>query len=163
MIRHLLNFLLWILPPSRLFWFRKLLLTCGGIRVGERVSICGRGWVYGRGVLCFGDRTWASPGVIFYTHPDAPISVGHDCDIGPGVEFIPGSHDIGSRLRRAGSGWARPITVGNGCWIGAKSIILGGVHLGDGCIVAAGSVVTKDVLSNSMVAGVPARTKRQLP
>lgn len=130
--------------------------------MGANVSVCGRGWLYGRGLLCIGSNTWLSPGVIFYTHLDAPIVIGANCDIGPAVEFIPGGHVIGSASRRAGSGTANPISIGNGCWIGAKSIILGGVNIGDGCIVAAGAVVTCDVPPNCLVAGVPARVKRQL-
>ncbi len=104
----------------------------------------------------------AKPGVIIYTHLEAPIVIGANCDIGPGVEFIPGSHDIGTASRRAGRGTAHPITVGNGCWIGARSVILGGVSIGDGCIVAAGAVVTQNVAPHTLVAGVPARVKRQL-
>ena len=89
--------------------------------------------------------------------------IGDRCDIGPGVEFVPGSHTIGNASRRAGFGTAKPIFVGNGCWLGAKSIILGGVKIGDGCVVAAGAVVIHDVPPNTLVAGVPARVKRQLP
>ncbi|WP_371318771.1 DapH/DapD/GlmU-related protein [Pseudomonas gingeri] len=54
------------------------------------------------------------------------------------------------------------MTVGAGCWLGAKSLVLGGVSIGEGAIVAAGSVVTRDVAPNTMVAGVPAVLKRQL-
>ena len=64
--------------------------------------------------------------------------------------------------RRAGEGTARPIEIGDGCWIGARSVILGGVRIGAGCVVAAGSVVTRDVPDNVLVAGVPACIKRQL-
>ncbi len=131
--------------------------------MGIGVSVCGRGWIYGRGRLHLADNTWLSPGVIFYTHVDAQIVIGKNCDIGPAVEFIPGSHIIGDNLRRAGIGIARPITVGDGCWIGAKSMILGGVNIGEGCVIAAGAVVTNDLPPNTLVAGVPARVKRRLP
>jgi maltose O-acetyltransferase len=53
--------------------------------------------------------------------------------------------------------------VGNGCWVGAKSVILGGVTIGDGAIIAAGAVVTRDVPAHTLVAGVPAVVKRQMP
>lgn len=112
--------------------------------------------------MAIGVHTWLSPGVVIHSHLEAPIVIGERCDIGPGVEFIPGSHIIGTSLRRAGSGIAKPISIGNGCWLGAKSIILGGVNIGDGCVVAAGAVVTQSVPPNSLVAGVPARIKRQL-
>ena len=55
-----------------------------------------------------------------------------------------------------------PVIVGNDVWVGANSTILPGVTIGDFCVVAAGSVVTKDVPSGSLVAGVPATIKKKL-
>lgn len=162
-IRHLVNIFLSWLPPSKLFRLRYYFLVLSDIDIQHSTSFCGRSWIYGRGRLHIGSETWLSPGVIVHTHVDADIHIGDRCDIGPGVEFIPGSHLIGNSSRRAGEGTAKPITVGNGCWIGAKSIILGGVNIGEGCIIAAGTVVTQSVPPNSLVAGVPARIKRQLP
>ena len=54
------------------------------------------------------------------------------------------------------------IVVGDGVWIGARATILPGVQIGDGAVVAAGAVVTRDVAANSLVAGVPAKTIREL-
>lgn len=48
-------------------------------------------------------------------------------------------------------------TIEDGCWIGSRAMIMQGLHLGEGCIVAAGSVVTKDVPAYAIVAGVPAQ------
>lgn len=162
MIRHLLNFILRWLPPSRLFALRRWLLLRAGVDLADGVCYCGGGWIYGAGQLQIGKSTWLSPGCIFHTHQTAVISIGERCDIGPGVEFILGGHSIGGGERRAGAGTARSIEVGDGCWIGARSVILGGVRIGHGCVIAAGSVVTRDVPSNTMVAGVPARYKRNL-
>jgi acetyltransferase-like isoleucine patch superfamily enzyme len=103
-----------------------------------------------------------SPGVVFHSHTDATITIGERCDIGAGVTFIPGGHAIGSSERRAGAGFAKPIEIGDGTWIGAHSVILGGVRVGAGCIVAAGSVVTRNLPDNTLAAGVPAIVKRQL-
>jgi maltose O-acetyltransferase len=52
--------------------------------------------------------------------------------------------------------------INDGCWIGAGSRILGGVNIGPGAVVAAGSIVTCDVPANVLVAGVPARVKKNL-
>ena len=54
----------------------------------------------------------------------------------------------------------RPVYIGNDVWIGDRALILPGVHVGDGSIIAAGAVVTKDVPPYSIVAGVPARKIR---
>jgi acetyltransferase-like isoleucine patch superfamily enzyme len=52
---------------------------------------------------------------------------------------------------------ARPIRIGNGVWIGAQALILSGVTIADGAIIAAGSVVREDVAPNTIVGGVPAK------
>lgn len=160
MLRHLINLLLWPLPPSRLFALRRILLRLAGIDLADRVSVCGQGWFLGPGRVCIGSDTWLSPRVILYTHADAPISIGAACDIGPFVRILTGSHGIGPAQRRAGAGTARPVSIGAGCWIGANTLVLGGSTIGAGTIVAAGSVVTGDLPANCLAAGVPARVKR---
>jgi maltose O-acetyltransferase len=161
MLRHLVNLFLSPLPPTRLFGLRRLFLAIGRVDVGKHAAVCGRGWIFGRGKLRIGDESWVSPGVVFYTHLDAPIMIGARCDVGPAVEFVTGGHDIGDSDRRAGRGTARSIVVNDGCWIGAGCVILGGVTIGSGAVVAAGSVVTSDVPENVLVAGVPAIVKKQ--
>ena len=163
MLRHLVNLLLAALPPSRWFALRAFLLRRCGVDAQRDTSVCGRGWIYGRGELHIGHGTWLSPQVVFYTHPQAPIRIGDDCDIGPGAEFITGSHEIGPAQRRAGTGRAAPITVGRGTWIGAGVRVLGGVEIGEGCVVAAGAVVTESLPPHSLAAGVPATARKALP
>lgn len=130
--------------------------------IQDGARLCGRSWVYGRGHLSIGPDTWISPGGEFFTSPDATIEIGRNCDIGPGCSFITGSHEIGGPKRRAGRGWASPIRVESGCWIGAKSILLGGVTIGPGSVLAAGSVVVKSVNGGYLAAGVPAKQKKEL-
>ena len=57
---------------------------------------------------------------------------------------------------------ALPITVGNSVWFGAGVIVLGGVTIGDNTVIAAGSIVTKDIPSNVIAAGVPCRVIREI-
>jgi acetyltransferase-like isoleucine patch superfamily enzyme len=82
------------------------------------------------------------------------ISIGHDAAIGPDV-FIrdSDSHAIVGSSRPS----TLPIVIGDHVWIGARALILKGVSIGDGAIVAAGSVVTRDVAPGTLVAGSPAR------
>ncbi|MGE4409799.1 MAG: DapH/DapD/GlmU-related protein [Sphingobium sp.] len=88
--------------------------------------------------------------------------IGNNVNIGPFVKFLTDSHEISYKNRRAGKGTVQSIVVEDGAWIGAGSIILGGVTVGYGAIVAAGSVVTKNVPANAIVAGNPARIIRNL-
>lgn len=61
-------------------------------------------------------------------------------------------------------GWedAQPIVIGNNVWIGAQSIVLGGVTIGDNCVIAAGSVVTKNIPANTLAMGSPCRAVREI-
>ena len=90
------------------------------------------------------------------------VTIGSHVAIGPFVRLITDTHEIGPSDHRAGRFRADPITVGDGCWIGAGSIIVAGVNIGSGAVIAAGSVVTKDVAANTLVGGSPARLIRAL-
>jgi len=162
MIRHFVNLILLRLPPTRLFGLRSALLRFAKIDMAQGARMCGGGWIYGGGRVSIGANSWLSPGCTIYSHTDAAIDIGANCDIGPQVVFVTGSHEQGTAGRRAGTGTAESIRIGHGCWIGARSTILGGVEIGDGCIVAAGAVVTESLPPNVLAAGVPAVVKRPL-
>lgn len=85
---------------------------------------------------------------------DAFIKIGNNVAIGPNVTIFGAGHDY-SKLELPDT--AKTVTVGNNVWIGGNSTILQGVTIGDGAIVAGGSVVSKDVEAWSIVAGVPAK------
>lgn len=87
----------------------------------------------------------------------ASITLGNNVFVGPFTGFYTGAHPLDIKRRNAGLEWAKPITVGDSCWFGANCSIMPGVTIGKGCVIAAGSVVTKDVPDNSLVAGVPAK------
>ena len=85
------------------------------------------------------------------------VTIGDDVRVGPGTRFLAGGHDVSDASFKETGGDLR---VGNGCWIGAAALVLAGVDLGDGSVVAAGSVVTRSVPANAVVAGAPARVIR---
>ena len=58
--------------------------------------------------------------------------------------------------------YARPITIGDNCWIAGNVTICGGVTIGEGCVIGAGSVVTRDIPANSLAVGVPCRVIREI-
>lgn len=90
------------------------------------------------------------------------VLIGNRVSIGPFVRLISDTHEVGNSARRAGRNVFLPITIGDGTWIGASVTVVGGVSIGKGCIVAAGSIVTSDVPDNILVGGVPARAIRHL-
>nr|WP_016951919.1 acyltransferase [Anabaena sp. PCC 7108] len=93
---------------------------------------------------------------------DAAIIIGDNCMIGPQAQLISTNHDYLSKntlIRDQGMGGIskKGINIGNDCWIGGGACILPGVNLGDGVVVGAMAVVTKDVAPYSVVAGNPAK------
>ncbi|WP_303817218.1 CatB-related O-acetyltransferase [Selenomonas ruminantium] len=94
--------------------------------------------------------------------------IGRYCSIGENVCINPGEHIIEEVSTNAifyDDPWnvltRKSVKIGNDVWIGTRAIILGDVNIGDGAIIAAGAVVTKDVPAYAIVAGVPARIIRQ--
>ncbi len=89
------------------------------------------------------------------------IEIGDDAMLGPNVTLLTSGHPTAVADRRAGITIA-PIRIGVDVWIAAGATVLGGVSIGDGAVVAAGAVVTRDVPPATLVAGVPARAIRTL-
>lgn len=92
----------------------------------------------------------------------APIHLGKNVLIGPNVQLYAPMHPLDYRERATGVEYGEPITIGDDCWIGGGAILCPGVTIGDRCIIAAGAVVTKDIPSDTMVGGVPAKIMRSL-
>jgi maltose O-acetyltransferase len=95
-----------------------------------------------------------------FIESNALVTIGDRVSIAMNVTIGSDTHKIGISNRRAGDVISLPITIGNGTWIGANSTILAGVNIGEGCIIAAGSVVTMDCKPNGLYAGVPAVRKK---
>lgn len=89
------------------------------------------------------------------------IDIGDDVMIGPNVSLITSGHPIEPSQRRAAV-IAKPIVIERNVWIAAGATIIGGVTVGENSVVAAGSVVTRDVPPNTLVGGNPARVIRSV-
>ncbi len=90
------------------------------------------------------------------------VNIGNNVWIGPNTDIYTVNHPLTAAGRRKRLARVEPVTIGNDVWICGKVTITPGVTIGDNVVVAAGAVVTKDVPSNTLVAGVPARVIRQL-
>lgn len=91
------------------------------------------------------------------------ITIGAHTLIGPKCQLYTPQHPFDHVERRKPQETSYPITIGEDCWLGGGVIVCPGVTIGDRCIIAAGSVVTHDIPSDSMAAGVPAEVKKRLP
>ena len=90
------------------------------------------------------------------------IEIGHHCFIGPDCGIYTAKHPIIPQERNTGLEQALPVKIGDNCWIGAKATILPGVTIGEGTVIGAGSVVTKDIPSGVIAAGNPCRVIREI-
>jgi acetyltransferase-like isoleucine patch superfamily enzyme len=139
---------------------RARLLGFLGARIGQRVIIRSGLLVLERFDFTLGSGVFVGDQCTFDC--SAPIRVGDNVFIAYGVTIVTGTHAIGPRECRAGDFEPRGVTIDDGCWIGARAVILPGVHIGSGVVVGAGSIVTRDVDPDTVVAGNPARPVRSL-
>jgi acetyltransferase-like isoleucine patch superfamily enzyme len=155
-----------LLPDYALARVRAHLFRLGGCDLERGVGL--QGWVVlfgpGRGArrLHVAAGTMVAPGVTFGL--DADITIGRNVAIGPFATLCTATHAIGYGSRRMQLDVVpRPIVVEDGVWVGMNSLILPGVTLGRGSVVAAGAVVTESVPPNCLVAGNPATVSGTLP
>jgi maltose O-acetyltransferase len=107
-----------------------------------------------------GARFWANFDCVLLD--GAPITIGDDVLLGPKVGLYTSNHSLDLAERVTGACTARPITIGDGAWLGANVTVLPGVTIGAGTVVGAGSVVTRDVPAGTVAAGNPARVLRAI-
>ena len=88
---------------------------------------------------------------------EARVTIGDDCFIGPNVSIYTACHSTDPVERNTRQEWAKPVTIGDNVWIGGSVTILPGVTIGDNVTIGAGSVVTRDIPSNTVAVGNPCR------
>jgi acetyltransferase-like isoleucine patch superfamily enzyme len=126
-------------------------LTLGDLTViGKRVSI--------EGPVTLGYGSSIREGCVAISHTTLEDWVG----ISSNVHFITFTHDIGDVKRRVGKIKFKPILVRSGTWIGTRTTVMPGVTIGVGCVIGAGSLVTRDIPDNSLAVGRPAQVIRKL-
>lgn len=138
--------------PSKgnLLRLKALFLSCGKDVFIEQGFYCDYG-----DKISMGDRVYLN---INCTLLDGGlITLGDDCLIGPNVQILTINHDTSPQKRLDKKNHAEDIRIGNNVWIGAGAIILPGVHIADGAVIGAGSVVNKDVETKCLYAGNPAK------
>ncbi len=139
-------------------------LSANGITMGDNVSIARDSVLFCTGVIAqqgtgitIGHRTGI--GARAFIGGQGGVTIGNDVITGPNIQIFSENHnfdDITIIIKDQGV-TKQPTVIGNNCWLGGGVTILAGVTIGDGCVIAANSVVTKSVPANSVVAGVPAK------
>ncbi len=145
---------------TRFFEIKRYLLKKAGFIIGKNSKIVGPFVTSNVSKISIGENTWI--GSNFTVSGNGTFIVGDFCDIGPDVSILTGTHKIGPHNHRAGEGIDLIVNIGDGCWIGAKSTLLGNIKVNDGAIIAAGSMVIRDVRSDTLVGGIPAKEIKDL-
>ena len=153
-----------VLPMESFARTRTALLRRAGIKIGPSSLIQGRMRITGEGNPCADISIGTFTLVTGSLHCDvgAPIRIGDRVRIGHDVSLLTVDHDLGTSELRSGVRKYGAIEIGDGSWLASRVLVLPGVRIGAGAIVAAGSVVTRDVPDNTLVMGVPARVVRNL-
>jgi len=110
--------------------------------------------------ITVGARSFLNFGAVILD--SAPVQIGDDVQIGPGVQLVTPLHPLDPAKRRTQTEWARPIVVADGAWLAAGVIVCPGVTVGAGAVVGAGSVVTADVPERVLAYGNPCRVVREV-
>lgn len=150
--------LLFSLPRFKLLnALKAYFLVLVGAKIGQRVVFYPGVWIIPGSNLVIGDDVDLALDVLITTA--GGVTIGDRTLIGYRTQILSSNHKIPANLGKIfGSGHdARPVKIGNDVWIGGNCLILPGVSIGEGAVVAGGSVVTRDVAPWNIVAGVPAR------
>jgi maltose O-acetyltransferase len=136
---------------------RRALLRLGGVKLGAMIWGLDRCW-FESPLVSIGTGSAVNSQCYFEGY--GPIEIGRNCMIGPQVTILTSIHEIGPGGDVARESQPRKVTIGDGCWLGTRAMIMPGVSIGAGVVVAAGAVVTKDCEPGGLYGGVPARRIR---
>jgi len=136
------------------FCAKRLFAQCG-----KNVNVEHGAWFRNGNKISIGDNS----GIGIDAWIPGTVAIGRNVMMGPQVMIISRNHRVDRvdvPMREQGHAPDEPVTIDDDVWIGARSILLPGVHVGRGSIIGAGAVVTRDVPPYTVVAGVPAKVIR---
>jgi maltose O-acetyltransferase len=153
-----------VLPQLSGNYARTRIWRAAGLQLGPRTLILGPLHVTGQGRW---QELFSVGADTLITGPlrvdvAAPVRIGSRVRIGHDVSLLTVDHEIAEAEQRCGRSLVAGINIGDGAWLGSRCVVLPGISVGAGAVVAAGAVVTHDVPPNTLVGGVPARFLRDL-
>ena len=140
---------------------RRLIYKALGAEIGKNVVFHFRTEIRGIHRLKIGDGTIIGDNALLAARRG--LTIGKNVNLSSNVSIYSGAHDHRDPFFRSTAATTRPITIGDRVWIGSNAIILTGVNIGEGAVVCAGAVVTKDVEPYTVVAGIPAKKVNERP
>ena len=147
-----------ILPHIPIWAIRKLILKEIGMQIGKKSFVMKKNYITSANRLTIGDYTHINRNCTLDAR--GYITIGNNCSISHSVNIITGSHDVSSP---SFASYYLPIIIEDNVWIGINATILSGIRIGQGAVVCAGAVVTKDVPPFCIVAGIPAKIIKKRP
>jgi maltose O-acetyltransferase len=134
---------------------RTAALRAAGIEIGKSTVFFGLPTLLGSGDvtsrLRIGQYCGFNKGSLFDL--EAPVTLGDHVAVGHDVMFLTRTHSVGPAVQRAGDVVCAPITIGDGVWLGARSVVMPGVTIGAGSVIGAGIVVSQDIAENTLFVG----------
>lgn len=147
-----------LVPETRFFGLKRYLIRLSGIKIGVNSRVCSSVIFSGNGNIEIGENVWIGPQAYLAASDNATIIIESHSGIGPQVYISTGTHEIDYEgISSLGKGSNISVTIREGAWISARTLILPGITVGKKAIIAAGAVVSKDVEEKTMVGGVPAK------
>lgn len=149
---------------SLVHWkLRNYILRSAGCSIDES-SIIGAGVFVGSNLLKIKEKVFINIGV--FLDGNAEIYIGEYARIGPYVRILTGSHRYANSVLRRGPKSTEdinlPVIIERGCWLGMGVMVMPGVRISEGCVIAAGAVVDKSTSPNGLYAGIPAKRIKDL-
>jgi acetyltransferase-like isoleucine patch superfamily enzyme len=141
-------------------WSRERLQLAEGVCIEKGTMLALGDDFNGFGEIRIGPRTWIGPYNNFRLAAKCKIEIGTDCLISQFVSLVAANHDLGREqpMRSKTCSFGKTgVILGNDVWVGAGAALMPGTHLGDGVVIGANSVVTRDVPAYEIWGGVPAR------
>lgn len=151
-------YLLWGLGYFPSHFVRNIFYKLCGIKLGRKATFHMGARFYNPKNISVGEGTIIGDHI--FIDGRAKVTIGKHTDIASQVMIYNSEHDLSDPSFKA---IEEPVTIGDYCFIGPRVIIMPGVNIGDGAVVAGGAVVTKDVPENSIVGGVPAKVIGERP
>jgi len=142
------------------YWLRRYLLKGIAQQCGQDIIVKHNCYIGSGHGLVVGDRTQLGQNARI----DQAVRLGNDVVMGPDVVIMTNAHRFDAvdvPINQQGNFPLAPVTIGNDVWLGTRVVVLPGVTIGDGAVIGAGSIVTKDIPPLSVAVGNPAKVLRQ--